>query len=273
LKRELGLPLCFGSFKGWIHPSYNHPSFLEEISDCHQLLRQPQCQILHKARNRVGIVRLKNKDEETEVVIKEFKTQGVNKLKSLFLPTKALKAWKGAMILVEKGIDTPFPIACLEKRKGGFLDQSFYLAEKINEVEEIRTLFLNSSQEKLRPLLITLARCLSHCHRKGVLHRDLSDGNILVKEDEEGKFRFYFIDTNRVRFPKKIGRLRRIKHLIRLGIPPSFQPFFLKQYLGNIRVSKPLWLWYRMNKIIYTGYVAFKKKIRLKQIARKLKIQ
>jgi serine/threonine protein kinase len=219
----------------------------------------------------VGIVRIRHQDKEVGVVLKEFKSRGINKLKSLFLPSKALRAWKGAVNLVEKGIDTAFPIAYVEKRKGGFLDQSFYLAEKIDEAEEIRSLFLKASPEKLQPLLVSLTNYLSVCHQKGVLHRDLSDGNILVKKDEKGKIRFYFLDTNRIRFPKKINTLRRIKNLIRLGVPSPYQSFFLKQYLGEHR--RFLWFWYRMNKEIYTGYVAFKRKLRLRQLAQKLKIQ
>jgi len=274
VKAELSLPLFLGSFKGWIHPDYIHPPFIEAISDSHRLLRQPHCQILLETRNRVGVVRLKLQNEkEAEVVIKEFKTQGVNKLKSFFLPSKASKAWKGAVALVERGINTPFPVACLEKRKGGFLDQSFYLAERIREAREIRSLFLNTSAGQIRPLLESLARYLSFCHGRGMLHRDLSDGNILVNTEKEGKFRFYFIDTNRIRFPKKIGLLKRIKNLTRLGIPPPFQPFFLEQYLGSHRFYPLLRLWYRMNKKIYTWFVAFKRKLKLRQLAQKLKIQ
>lgn len=274
LKGKSGLPLRLGSFRGWIHPSYNHPPFIEAISDCHRLLSLPQCQILLERRNRVGIVPLKLQDKKkAEVVIKEFKTQGIDKIKSLFLPSKALRAWKGATALVEEGIDTSFPIAYLERRKKGFLDESFYLAEKLSGAEEIRYSFLNYSSEKLRPLLKSLAHHLSHCHRKSVLHRDLSDGNILVKMENDRKFRFYFIDTNRIRFPSKLSLLRRIKNLIRLGIPPHFQHFFLEQYLGSSRFSRFLWFWYRANKIIYTWFIALKRKLRLRQLAQKLKIQ
>ena len=271
MEEKNGFPLYFGSCRGRIHSRYRDPSFIDAISDCDQLFNQPQCQILLDRRNRVGVVRIRSQDEEVAVVLKEFKSRGVNKLKSLFLPSKAYRAWKGSLNLIERGIDTPFPIAYLEKRKRGFLSQSFYLTEKIEEAEEIRSRFLKASLEKLQPLLVSLANHLSVCHRKGVLHRDLSDGNILVKKDEKGKTRFYFLDTNRIRFPRRINLLRRVKNLIRLGVPSSYQSFFLKQYLGENRLF--LWFWYRINKIIYTSYVAFKRKLKLRQLAQKLKIQ
>ncbi|MFB0566365.1 MAG: lipopolysaccharide kinase InaA family protein [Candidatus Aminicenantaceae bacterium] len=273
MEKELSLPLNVGSFKGWIHPDYNYPPFIEAISDCQRLLKQRDSRILHEGRNRVGVVRLKNKNNENaDVVIKEFKIQGVNKLKSLLLPSKALRAWKGAVSLLERRIDTPFPIACLERRKKGFVDQSYYLAEKVEEVKEIRYLFLNSPVSKIRPLVESLSRYLFVCHEKGILHRDLSDGNILVKEDK-GKFRFYFIDTNRIRFPKRIRPLSRIKNLVRLGIPSQIQPLFLDKYLGSVPVKRSLWFWYKMNKIMYTSFVEFKKKLKLRELSHKLKIQ
>ena len=73
MKGEFGLPISLGSFKGWINPDYNHPGFIKAVSDCQQLLRQPDSQILLEGRNLVGAVRFRNKkNEEIEVVIKEF---------------------------------------------------------------------------------------------------------------------------------------------------------------------------------------------------------
>ena len=37
-------------------------------------------------------------------------------------------------------------------------------------------------------------------HNKGVLHKDYSPGNILFNLDENGKYHFYLIDINRMKF-------------------------------------------------------------------------
>jgi len=190
-------------FKGRIQDAYNYPDFIQAISDCQSLLKEPETEILLDSRNRVGVVALPLPGQkEVDVVIKEFRTRGVNKLKSLFLSGKAHRAWQGGMAMVEIGIETPPPVAYFEKKKGLFLRQSFFLTEMIRDVEEIRSLFRDLPSSELRELLNSLSRYLSHCHEKGVLHRDLSDGNILVKKDESGGFRFYLIDTNRVRIKK-----------------------------------------------------------------------
>jgi len=274
MEREFDQFLSLPPFKGRVQASYNHPLFVQAISDCSRLLSDQDTEILLDRRNRVGVVPLPQQDgKNVDIVIKEFHSRGVNRLKSLFLRGKAFKSWRGAVALVKRGVETPPPVAYLEKRKGLFLDQSFFLAERVSGVDEIRFLFPNLPPSELRELLISLSLYLSTCHKKGILHRDLSDGNILVKKDKSGEFRFYLVDTNRIRIKKRIGLLSRVKSLIRLGVPLDFQRFFLQHYLGTTRVKRFLWFWYRINKSLYTHFVELKKKLRLRQLAQKLKIQ
>lgn len=274
MRAEFGQGVFLPPFKGRIDSSYSHPLFLQAISDCEHLLNSPSSRVLHEGRNRIGTLPLPQKDgRKVEVVIKEFRLRGVDKLKSLFLRGKAYKAWSGAQALLGRGIETPFPVGYLEKRNKLFLDRSYYLSERIISVEEIRSLFCNLPPLELHELVALLARHLLVCHKKGILHRDLSDGNILVKKDDKRKHRFYLIDTNRIKVKRRINLLPGIKNLIRLGIPPSAQRFFLAQYLGSQDIKKSLWFWYLMNKKSYTWYVGLKRKLRLRKLARKLKIQ
>jgi len=276
MKHEYDQPLSLPPFKGRVQASYNHPLFVQAISDCSRLLNGQDTEILLDRRNRVGVVALPQQDGgKVDIVIKEFRSRGVNRLKSLFLRGKAFKSWRGAVALVERRIETPPPVAYLEKKKGLFLDQSFFLAERIGGIEEIRFLFPKLPPSELHPLLVSLSQQLSTCHKKGILHRDLSDGNILVKKDKQGEFRFYLIDTNRIRIrtKKRIGLLSGVKSLVRLGVPLDFQRFFLQHYLGATHVKRFHWFWYRINKTLYTQFVELKKKLRLRQLAQKLKIQ
>ena len=274
MKREYGQSVWLPPFIGQVKPMYSHPASLQALSDCGELLSSPESEIIHQGRNRVGVVFLCQKDGmKQEVVIKEFRTKGVDRLKSFFLPGKASKAWSGAHALLERSIKTPLPVAFLEEREKCLIGRSYYLSEKIDEVEEIRSLFCNLSTPELHVLLRSLARHLRFCHDAGVLHRDLSDGNILVKRDNQRGYQFFLIDTNRVQVKRRIRLLSRIKNLIRLGIPQQEQRFFLTQYLEGEEVSTSLWLWYRLHKWSYTWYIEMKKKLRLRQLAQKLRIQ
>jgi len=261
-------------FRGRVNSSYDHPRFLEAVTNCENLLSGLDCEILHEGRNRVGFVSLPRKDgTRADIVIKEFRARGANKLKSIFLPGKASKAWTGAYRLLEREIGTPFPVAYLEERRRFSLRRSYYLSERIEGVEEVRSLFRSLPPQELESLLFALARCLSNCHQRCILHRDLSDGNILVRKNNQSHYQFFLIDTNRIRVKRHINLLSRVKNLIRLGIPPWAQRFFLSRYLGNHSVKTFIWLWYRLHKLCYSWYIKMKKKLRLRQIARRLRIQ
>lgn len=275
MREEFGLPLEMPPFQGKIHPDYRDLRFLEAISDCQGLFSQPTCEILLDSRNRIGKVELHISETRTRtVVIKEFRTQWIDKLKSAFQPSKASKAWRGASALLLKGFNTSCPVALLEKRTGRFVKQSFFISEMVEDTEEIRYMFPRLEPDKLKELLSALADTLSRIHSEGLLHRDLSDGNILVKrnEDEEG-YAFYLIDTNRIREKKRVRALRQAKSLVRLGIPRDFQKYFLEQHFKTDKLSSFIWFWYRFNKLGFTWIIELKKKLRLKQIAQKLKIQ
>jgi serine/threonine protein kinase len=285
LNRKKGLkiksrPIDRPPFKGRIAESVATPSFIAAISDCRGLLASPAAEILLDTRNKVGALPIAlETGKAVETVIKAYSSRGIVKFKSLVEPSKAAKAWRGACGLIERGLQTPLPLAWLEERKRGLVAQSFFLSERIYGGREIRDLFKEPTADDLRPLLAVLARSLWFCHENGILHRDLSDGNILVKMDDgaEGDVHFYFLDTNRIRIHehKKVGLLARAKNLIRLGIPPAQQLSFLEQYAGagGRAPSRLFVFWYRLNKTIFSGYIRLKKKLKLKRLARTLRIQ
>jgi serine/threonine protein kinase len=175
--------------------------------------------------------------------------------------------------LEERGLGTASPAAFLEKRKHGLVERSYFFAARIDDAEEIRGLFRSLPGTELEPLLSKLAAFLSRCHDCGILHRDLSDGNVLVKKDDSGRTLFYLLDTNRIRVREKLQGFNRSKNLIRLGVPAAFQKYFLRRYFGEKPLRNAHWFWYKMNKAVFSGYVGLKKKLRLRQIARFLRIQ
>jgi serine/threonine protein kinase len=266
--------------KGRVAASAATRSFLTAISDCRGLLDGPNAEIFLDGRNKVGGVSIPlEAGRVSPVVIKEYYCYGIDKLKSLFQLSKAAKAWRGACALIERGLETPYPLAWLEARKRGFVTESFFLAERIIGGRELRYLLRELSGDELHALLAALARTLRICHERGILHRDLSDGNILVRKDDEpgGGFHFYFLDTNRIRLraPRAIGSLARAKNLIRLGIPAPQRLFFLERYAGR-RGESPspvIIFWYRLNKKIFTATIGLKKKLKLKKWTRKWKVQ
>jgi hypothetical protein len=264
-------PLDIPPFQGRIISDYDTPALVESLRDCDTLIENVH--ILEDSRNKVGVVVLSDGSGETlKLVIKEFRVQGVDKLKSVFTPSKALKAWRGSLALVERGLLTPFPVAYLEW-KNLFLKKCYFFSEYVPDSEEVRRLFRELPKDDLVPLMQDLAVYLSRCVRSGILHRDLSDGNVLVSKNSSGQSRFFLLDTNRIRCKKRIGSFQGIKSLIRLGIPPEFQRFFLAQYMHGSRGQRVFWYWYKMNKAIFSTYINLKQTLKLKRLAQILKLQ
>ncbi|MBN1272014.1 MAG: hypothetical protein JXB26_07045 [Candidatus Aminicenantes bacterium] len=266
------VPLVLGEYRGWLSRDFKSTRMLECLKNPNNLMNGPSSQVLLDGRNKVVKVEISSFKVKRIVVIKEYRTRGVDTLKSALLPSKAVRAWRGAAALVKRDVETPFPIAFFQSKKGPFVDRSFFISEWVEYYREIRELFQEKDEEKLRPLLVALSDFLCRCFNKNILHRDLSDGNILVKE-QNGVYRFMMVDTNRIRVRRRIGWFRKVRSIIRLGIPSALQPFFMELCLGNGRGKKLYWLVYKMCKAFYSGRIAIKKKLRLKKIVRKMKIQ
>ena len=266
--------LVLGPYRGEVGAGFDDPLFIDFIARPEEVLARPESELLFEGRNRVGAVRIAlSSGMSRDLVVKEFSPRGLIRLKSLVQPSKAAKAWRGALALEERSLGTASPVAYLEKRRHGLVERCYFFATRVGGAAEVRGLFRGLPSAELEPLLAALAAFLRRCHDRGILHRDLSDGNILVRKDERGGRLFYLLDTNRIRIRSRLGGFRRSKNLIRLGIPPASQKHFLGCYFGSTPPRRAHWLWYRLNKIVFTATVGAKKKLRLRRFARFLRIQ
>jgi len=265
--------LKIGGYHGLIAGAYDDPVFLAALTPLEGLWARPGAEILSEGRNRVGrLTAPLSTGVAADIIVKEFSSRGVNKLKSLVLPSKAERAWRGAAALVERGLGTAHPVAWLAQRKRGLVERSFFLSERIAGAVEVRGLFRELPPSELEPLLGALAGFLSAVHAEGILHRDLSDGNVLVRKIDAGGLEFFLLDTNRIRLRRRVGGLSRAKNLIRLGLPASHREYFLARYFGGRPPVLPH-LWYKINKSVFTSYIALKRRLRLRRLARALRIQ
>ncbi len=269
--RTLALP----RYRGEIADVYAGPETVAALSDVRSLLAGPGAEVLVEGRNTVVAVPLPRGPGRTaDVVVKDYRSRGVDKFKTLFRASKAARAWRGARALVEAKFETPFPVAFLERRHRGFVAESYFVAERVRGAREIRELFQTLPPATLAPVLSALGRELAAVHARGILHRDLSDGNILVLEDR-GAPRFLFLDTNRVRVLRTVGPMTRARNLVRLGVPPPLRHAFLERYAEaqGRPLRKSFVFWYNVSKLTFAMWVRLKKTLRLRKIARKLKIQ
>jgi hypothetical protein len=269
-----GSLLRLGPYRGAVHPDFDTPEFRTALADIHGLIASPSARVLLDSRNLVVAVSMPvSASVRRTAVVKEFRPSGFKKLKTLAVPGKANKAWRGAMACLARGVRTPHPMAWLERRENGIVAESWFVAASEPDVVEIRSLFRVPASADLDHLLAGLAEFLKACHDKGIVHRDLSDGNVLVRRSPDGAREFWLIDTNRIRVRRRVSAPARIRNLVRLGVPPGRRDFFLDRYLGGERKRRALRLWYAWAKAWYAWTVALKKKLRLKRLAEWLRIQ
>jgi hypothetical protein len=264
-------------YRGEVAARYASPDLRAALLAYKDKMRGPGATVLLDGRNAVVAVSLPlGSGRFLPAVIKEFRVRGFDRLKRIFLPSKAVQAWRGATALLEHGFQTPAPVAYLERRVRGFVAESVFIAERVSDGAEIRTLFRELPEAELRSLLVRLAPVLRRLHDVGLVHRDLSDGNVVVRSPLPGEHEFLFLDTNRIRRRRHVGTFGRARNLVRLGVPSALQAFFMGEYAaapGASRVGRSFVFWYRVGKGAFGWWIRFKKALRLRKIARTLKIQ
>lgn len=174
------------------------------------------------------------------MVVKQFRHERAkDRLRRRFGGSKAAKSWRGARALGEAGILTPEPVLLIESEDEA--GPSFYICRHLDGVIEARYLFraANAGREReefpqidFRRFLEELGRLARRLHEAGILHRDLSVGNVLIRPGENGTpDSLYLIDLNRARTGRRPTLAERARDLSRLAIfRPEHQERFLASY-------------------------------------------
>ena len=111
------------------------------------------------------------------------------------------------------GVASPTPIAYIEQYKCGLLTHGYFISIYEKDYSVIRELMAGTQKDD--SLLTELAIYIADIHNKGILHLDMSPGNILYKK-EKNKFSFTLIDINRMKFSPFISKENRYKSFKRL---------------------------------------------------------
>ncbi|MBN2507639.1 MAG: hypothetical protein JXQ71_13185 [Verrucomicrobia bacterium] len=192
-------------------------------------------------------------DSAQTLVVKQFRpARGLRGWVQRFKPTKALRSWNGAHELLRRGIPTPRPLAWLEHPARPHDHESYYLCESFETATSARHAFYALNQGATEfletpaaDLLRHIATLLARMHRRGVFHRDLSAGNLLLRRTPQGDIEFALIDTGRARVRDASLPLRqRLADLMRLCHPLAWagrEPL-LRAYLDAAQIRHAPWM-------------------------------
>ena len=155
-------------------------------------------ELMYNGRNRLYIHTLA---DGTRVNIKAFRRCGALKglLYGRLRMNKAQRSLVNGLRLLELGFDTPRPMmACHVSRGGGWvLERAYYVCAQDDDARETRCWEEWPDRDAfVEALGAEMARLM----RTGVLMRDFSPGNVMMRRPEEGGYRFVYVDVNRIDF-------------------------------------------------------------------------
>ena len=178
---------------------------------------------IHWGRNYLYRARLDTPAGTLEVVVKQFRgAAGLEHLRSRARGgSKAERSFHFARELARAGVPTADAVALVEStREDG---PSFFISRYLEGTTEARYILRARNDGRLVeefPELDlprfwdVLGRTLRRMHGAGLLHRDLSIGNVLLCEDPET---LYIVDLNRMR-ARRMGIVDRSRDLCRLAV-------------------------------------------------------
>lgn len=180
-----------------ISPQYIHLS--RQIETLPQAVDQGNGQLIFNGRNKIWLITI---DDNVRIVVKRFKKHFWIKqlIYTYFRKNKALRSFENAQELIQRGYDTPRPIAYWEKHKHGILSDVYYACE-YTDAEAIRPRLIDR-EDFDKELATAYAQYVANMHENGVLHLDLNPTNVLYTENQapNEKFHFQLIDLNRMKF-------------------------------------------------------------------------
>jgi len=165
-------------------------------------------------RNTIKLFELQGK----MINVKSFKVPHlINKIAYKYLrKSKARRSYEYAMLLLEKGIGTPQPIAFLEKFNWIGLLDSYYASEHLDCELTFRELVEIPDYPNHENILRQFTRFSFDLHEKGIEFMDHSPGNTLIKKVSDNQYEFFLVDLNRMNFHESMDFDLRMKNLSRL---------------------------------------------------------
>ena len=229
---------------------------------------------IHWGRNYLYEAQLATSAGMVPVVVKVFTSRGLREsLSRRRKGSKALRSWRASLAMLEAGVPVPEPIALLESIDPD--GPSYFVSALVEGVLEARYLFRAMTARRERELypdirvdlfLETLGRLLRRLHEADLWHRDVSVGNILLREDgsiEGGGL--FLLDLNRTRIGTALSRSERMRDLSRL---PLARPEHRRQLMEGYFGSSPGGLDRALFLLYHHGFIA---KNRLKEPIRGLR--
>ncbi|MFV0587253.1 lipopolysaccharide kinase InaA family protein [Bacteroides reticulotermitis] len=176
-----------------VNSAYEHlRDFIEKIPTTFE----KEGRIIYSGRNLIKVLNVGG----VEINVKRYGIPAyVNRIVySFFRVPKGKRAFEYPELLLEKGFETPAPIAYIEERRCGLINYSYFVSMQCPYPRNFYE-FGNADAEQYRDVIVAFARYTADLHQAGIMHRDYSPGNILF-DQVDGEYHFMLVDINRMTF-------------------------------------------------------------------------
>ena len=266
------------SMKMFFRKGYDTDSLHELIEKHNSALTNNDSAVIIKRDSKTVLTRHAFKDKTVQnVVVKQYRVGCPGCLiKNIFRGSSGRKAWVAGNGLRVYGLNTPLPLALLEKKRFGVTTGSYLIMEEVKDSLEMDRYMLKNFSNRLEAnqckeeshftttplspplqggdlkklsrdprkmeLISGLAKTLGDMHNHNIFHHDLKTCNIMVKENDKS-FDFTFLDFDKVSFNEELTVRKRVKNLtqINLSTPRLFtlsdRLRFLKEYLDQCDIT------------------------------------
>lgn len=217
-----------------LHEDFRGPQWKAWMDDLPEKLSElPPSQLIQDDRNRVYWI----EHEGQKFVAKHFLNTGPWKKVVYRLSTgKARRSFDNSIALIQAGVRCPQPVAWREDWNGPFLKESFFISAHVEATQTARAVRYRKEID-WRPHVTAIATCIARMHDAGLLHLDLTAGNILFVGARSDQWPVYIIDNNRMSFGE-ISLQRGIKSLLQPKIEGKYQSPYVEAY-ANARGFDP----------------------------------
>ena len=200
----------------------------------------------------------------TKVNIKRFKNPNlINAFAYKFVrSSKAERSYTYGQKLLSLGIGTPTPIAYAENSSVVGFKDSYYVSEHLACDLTYRELVHDPNYPEHETILRAFTDFTFRLHEAGVLFKDHSPGNTLIKKTDDG-YQFYLVDLNRMTF-KGLTMDERIANFERLSPKEEMVAVMSDQYAKLVglpykQVFNPMW------DLVQKFQEKYHRKVRLKK--------
>ena len=158
--------------------------------------------VIHSGRNLIKMITVDGLD----INVKRYTIPPlINRIAyAFFRPSKGKRAFVYPEKLLEKGFETPCPIAYIEETKMGLIGHSYFMSIQ-SPYRYNFCQFGNADIKSCEDVVTAFAEFTARLHEAGILHLDYSPGNILYDKIGE-EYHFSLVDINRMHLAKWILR-------------------------------------------------------------------